>query len=292
MVGSGESTEQDRAVGYHYWFGVPRAADLNYGRVILPAGGVVASAEEMTHYLIAQINGGRYGDRQIVSPTGIAQMHQPMTSIPADHTQSTGFDEAAYGLGWYAGTRDGVPVVAHPGDLPTYHADIQLLPEEQMGIVLLTNANNRLTGERMRALIDGVTSLVLGRQPAPVESGGSVLVLIFQIVVGLALVQLGVIAWSMRTIRRWAREPMRRPQGVVAVIWHVLVPLLFHLLLALIFLVGLPLALLGESMPDLGTVAIVSGVIGLGWGIVRTILTVQLLRTRGQSSAVGVVAPA
>jgi hypothetical protein len=150
----------------------------------------------------------------------------------------------------------------------------------------------------MRAMVHGVTSLLLERQPAPVESGSSVLMLIFQIVLGLALVQLGVMAWSLRTIRRWTREPARRPQGVVAVLWHVLVPLLFHLLLALIFLMGLPLlmnlplSLLVENTPDLGTVAIVSGVIGLGWGIVRTILTVQLLRTRGQSSAVGVVAPA
>ncbi len=297
-VGLGESTAQDRAVGYRYWFGVPRAADLKYGRVILPAGGVIASAEEMTHYLVAQLNGGRYRDAQLLSSDGIAEMHQPMIRIPADSSQATGFDEAAYGLGWYAGTRDGVPVVAHPGDLPTYHADIQLLPEDQVGIVLLMNANNRLTSERMRAMVDGVTSLLLGRQPAPVETGTSVLMLVFQIVVGLALVQLGVMGWSLRTIRRWAREPMRRPQGVVAVLWHVLVPLGFHLLLALLFLVGLPLllnlplALLVESTPDLGTAALVSGVIAAGWAIVRTILVIQLLRTRGRAPTVRSVVPA
>ncbi len=102
----------------------------------------------------------------------------------------------------------------------------------------------------------------------------------------------------MRTIRRWAREPMRRPQGVVAVLWHVLVPLGFHLLLALIFLMGLPLllnlplTLLVESTPDLGTVAIVSGVIAAGWAIVRTILVIQLLRTRGRAPTVRSVVPA
>ena len=291
-VGSSPDAAQPVAVGYRYWFGVPRAADINYGRVINSAGGVIASAEEMTHYLIAQLNGGRYHDAQILAPSGIAELHRPQVPVPADASQGQGDEEVAYGLGWWTKTRSGMPVVAHPGDLPTYHADMQLLPGEQIGIVLLMNANDRLTGERMRAMIEGVTNLMLGRQPAPIETGGGLAVLIFRMVLGLALLQLGMIAWSLRTLRRWSREPACRPHGRLRLLWHVLLPLVFHLLLALLFLVGLPtlfnlpLSLLTESTPDIGVMAIGSGAIALAWAVVKAVLTLRFLQARGTSPVV------
>jgi CubicO group peptidase (beta-lactamase class C family) len=76
-VGPSPDAAQPVAVGYRYWFGVPRAAHRNYGRVINPAAGVIASAEAMTHYLIAQLNGGCYRDAQILAPSGIAELHRP-----------------------------------------------------------------------------------------------------------------------------------------------------------------------------------------------------------------------
>jgi hypothetical protein len=199
---------------------------------------------------------------------------------------SPGFSDAAYGFGWMPGTRDGVAVVAHPGDLPTYHSDIQLLPQEQIGIVLLMNANNRQTGERMRALVNGVTSLMLGQAPVPVESGGGLALLIFRVVMGLALLHLGVIAWSVRRMRRWGRAAGPRPQGGWGIVRHLVVPLGFHLTLALVFLGGLPLlfnmplALIVESQPDLALVAIGSGVVALGWAVVRTVVVYRVLRGR------------
>jgi CubicO group peptidase (beta-lactamase class C family) len=288
-VGPSPDAAQPVAVGYRYWFGVPHAAHRNYGRVINSAGGVIASAEEMTHYLIAQLNGGRYRDTQILAPSGTAELHRPQVPVPADASQGQGDEGVAYGLGWWTKTRTGMPVVAHPGDLPTYHADMQLLPEEQIGIVLLMNANDRLTGERMRAMINGVTSLMLGRQPASVETGGGVAVLIFRIVLGLAVLQLGLIGWSLRTLRRWSREPVRRPHGRLRLLLHALLPLGFHLLLALLFLVGLPtlfnlpLSLLMESTPDLGALAVGSGGIAIVWAVIKTVLMLHILYARGAS---------
>jgi CubicO group peptidase (beta-lactamase class C family) len=41
-VGRSERAGSRVAMGYRYWFGAPRAADLNYGRVLNPAGGAAA----------------------------------------------------------------------------------------------------------------------------------------------------------------------------------------------------------------------------------------------------------
>jgi len=43
----------------------------------LPSGLLIVSAEDMTHFAIAQMNEGRYGDTSVLSPQGIAEMHAP-----------------------------------------------------------------------------------------------------------------------------------------------------------------------------------------------------------------------
>ena len=66
------------AVGHQTWFGFPLAVpDLPVPVGSLPSGQLISSAEDMGRYLIAQLNEGRYGDAQILSPEGIAELHRP-----------------------------------------------------------------------------------------------------------------------------------------------------------------------------------------------------------------------
>ena len=51
----------DLATGYRSWFGYPVPFTQWYAHATLPSGNLISTAEEMTHYLIAQLNGGRYG---------------------------------------------------------------------------------------------------------------------------------------------------------------------------------------------------------------------------------------
>jgi CubicO group peptidase (beta-lactamase class C family) len=48
------------AQGYQMWFGVPVPTTLPSPRDMLPAGYIIFTAEDMAHYLIAQLNGGRF----------------------------------------------------------------------------------------------------------------------------------------------------------------------------------------------------------------------------------------
>src|SRR5690606_28424342 len=67
----------DIATGYRYWFSWPLPFDAPYPRRMTPSGFLISSAEDMTHYLIAQLNDGTYGKQQLLSPQGIATMHMP-----------------------------------------------------------------------------------------------------------------------------------------------------------------------------------------------------------------------
>jgi CubicO group peptidase (beta-lactamase class C family) len=92
-----EAKANGLATGYRYWFGVPLPGEMALDRAILPAGGSMsASVEDMTHFLIANLNGGRFGDASMLSPASIAEMQRGVA--PKDAQISTG--EVLYAMDW------------------------------------------------------------------------------------------------------------------------------------------------------------------------------------------------
>ena len=73
------------ATGHRYWFWFPFAApNQPIPRGSLPSGQLISSAEDMAHYLIAYLNGGRYGDVQILSGAGTRRAMQRGGGFPCD----------------------------------------------------------------------------------------------------------------------------------------------------------------------------------------------------------------
>src|SRR5438128_9530052 len=71
-----EARRDGLAQGHRWFFGVPTPFDY-YPLSQVPAGGLISSAQDMTHYLVAQMNGGRFGSTSVLSSAGIATMHAP-----------------------------------------------------------------------------------------------------------------------------------------------------------------------------------------------------------------------
>jgi CubicO group peptidase (beta-lactamase class C family) len=113
-----EATPPDTAVGYPQWFGMPVANDLPLPRSSNGHGGLIASAEDMTHFMIAQRNEGRYGNVTVLSPAAIAAMHRPAVR--------DGDTESFYAMGWEVKTVDGLSIISHNGDYGGFHADMKL----------------------------------------------------------------------------------------------------------------------------------------------------------------------
>ena len=64
------------ALGHRTIFGRPSAFDEPFPRGSVSQGFLISSAADMAHYLIAQLNGGRYGEATVLSPDGIARLHR------------------------------------------------------------------------------------------------------------------------------------------------------------------------------------------------------------------------
>ncbi len=108
------------------------------------AGGIISSADDMSHWLCLQLNDGKLPDGQsLISSNNLFEMWQPQTIIPISRgrsmrTPSTHFK--AYGLGWSLSDYQGVKLVGHSGGYDGMYSEVLMVPEKKLGIVVLTNS--------------------------------------------------------------------------------------------------------------------------------------------------------
>jgi CubicO group peptidase (beta-lactamase class C family) len=153
-----DSAAKDLASGYRSWFFWPVAYDAPYPRRMTPAGFLISSAEDMAHYLIAQLNGGTYGKNQVVSPAGVAALHTAGATVHAS---------SAYGMGWVIHHQPQATRFEHNGDVSTFHSNMLLLPDEQIGIVVLTNIGGVNNAAAMNIPIEDVAAILLDQNLPP-----------------------------------------------------------------------------------------------------------------------------
>jgi CubicO group peptidase (beta-lactamase class C family) len=280
-----EARRHGLATGHRYWFGHPVAFQTPDNRAAVPAGYISASAEAMSHYLIAHLNAGRSGTARVLSPAGIAELHRPAVKLSGPDR------DIAYAMGWYVEQTNGVSMLWHPGNAPNFHADIMLAPQARWGVVVLANGHNALSSDRESTIARGVLGLLVGRQltSPPVTNANQILLFVL---LAVGVLQVLGIARSIVLLRRWHAQPARRPRGLIRVTGRVIVPLAVSLAWALVCLVGLPLLLGGSlsvlllTIPDLAVLLVASGVVALAWGVCRAILATRVLRRHDAEPAV------
>jgi len=102
------------------------------------AGSIVSNVADMTGWLIANLNGGTYGGRRIVSAETLKEIHSPQMVVPESPEWPEMLD-VAYAMGWKVQPYRGHGTLWHDGLLNGYQAKVGLLPRERTGIVILTN---------------------------------------------------------------------------------------------------------------------------------------------------------
>src|SRR5262249_23524475 len=105
-----------------------------------PAGGVSSSVRDLAQWVRLHLGEGRIDGRQLVASAPLRQTHTPhMVSRPPGRSS----DRASfYGLGWNVNYDEAGRVrLGHSGAFALGAAtSVMLVPGEQLGIVVLTNA--------------------------------------------------------------------------------------------------------------------------------------------------------
>jgi CubicO group peptidase (beta-lactamase class C family) len=264
------------AVGHRYWFTIPFAApNMPIPHGSLPGGLLISTSEDIAHYLIAHLNGGRYGNAQILSGAGIDELH-----CAAVDYRKMGIS-MQYGMGWFVSQLGQTRLIWHSGTLPDFASYMALLPEQKKGVVLLFNADHHWMSPVLTEVGTGVAGLLaIGQpQPAPVPFLG----VIPGALRGLLLIpalQIAGVAATLWQLRRWRLDPERRPSG--GRVWgrHILLPLIPNLLAALPLMpmLGKTRGYLMLYMPDLWWTALVCGSFAVVWSFLRTGLVFRALK--------------
>lgn len=140
-----------------------------------PAGSINSTALDMAQWVRLQLGHGVYAGRRLVSDKLMDEMHTPQIAIPLDTAARrvnpyTHFSN--YGMGWFLEDYRGREVWHHGGNVDGFTALVAMLPEEQLGLVLLTNMNaTGLPMALMRRVFDAHLGALPGGAPARDWSG-------------------------------------------------------------------------------------------------------------------------
>jgi len=120
-----------------------------------PAGSINSSARDMTGWLRLHLGGGRYRGRQILSTDAARELLTPRMVLPPARMGSMDVISRAgapsrmfaYALGWTVFDYRSRKAVWHGGNIDGMSALVAMIPEEQLGLVVLTNLNGSVLRE-------------------------------------------------------------------------------------------------------------------------------------------------
>lgn len=111
-----------------------------------PAGSINSSAADMAKWMLLQLNHGKFPNREgrLFSETQSREMWTPQTILPIpDPPPSLAAlkpNFADYGFGWTLRDYHGRKMVGHTGGVAGFVSRVMLVPQENLGVVILTNA--------------------------------------------------------------------------------------------------------------------------------------------------------
>jgi CubicO group peptidase (beta-lactamase class C family) len=105
-----------------------------------PAGGTLASLTDMAAYLTLQLRGGTTpAGRRVVSAPNLAECWTPVIAAPIAPLVSPAVRDGAYCMGWMSTHFAGRRVLSHGGVVDGFICNLAFLPDDGVGLVVLTN---------------------------------------------------------------------------------------------------------------------------------------------------------
>ncbi len=104
-----------------------------------PAGAIISNIEDMSHWLIALMNEGKYKGKQVLPARVLKATIQPAVAQPNTLPEVRGWWEILnpdYGMGRSIASYRGHLLTYHGGDLDGFHSQVSFMPQERIGVLV------------------------------------------------------------------------------------------------------------------------------------------------------------
>jgi len=97
-----------------------------------PAGALSITADDISHFMMAHLNDGKYGNAQILRPESVKLMHSRAFGLVPEMNGMC--------LGFYEESRNGHRIIGHGGDTIYFHSDLHLVQDANLGFFVAYNS--------------------------------------------------------------------------------------------------------------------------------------------------------
>lgn len=229
--------------GYQYLFGYPIKRSFEYNDNGIAAGDISSNAKDLSLFLQVLLKNGKTGQDSLLAQNTLKQMHTPFSN--------------RYGMGFSIGDWNGLHSIRHTGLTRNYSSAINILPNQNYGIVILTNINSFYA---VRNLMDGVI-IRLNKQEKVTYTPYEIY---FRYII------LGLFLWSfiefLIHLYQWRKlgfpfQSLKNPKAALKLFLGIMVALSWVILVP--YFVDLPLPAMLIMQPDFGYILIIGAIISI-----------------------------
>ena len=154
FVGNPDSTQPHRLVRGNWRTTTTNPAYYS----VAPASGINASIFDMTKWIRANL--GAFPE--VLPPDFLTQLHEPIISTPYGNyfIRWSGLEKAYYATGWRVFDYNGIRAIHHGGGVRGFRSEMAFVPEANVGIILLFNAESNLANDVVPVFLDNLTDSI------------------------------------------------------------------------------------------------------------------------------------
>lgn len=217
------------AAGHVKWLGFPFATDVQYLDNSLAAGFIISSVEDMSRYLLMHMNNGQFANQSIVSEGGATELQQPGTVKEGN---------SDYAMGLVNLSLDDLDLIGHDGSTQGFNAGMAFAPENQWGVVVLTNTSAQLELPAF-PLVLGVMELIRTGEAQPLPR--TWVVIYFALLILIITLLILNIRSLIQLPKRWPEKlDEKQPRGAFSILKVVAFPVIANLIFPLLVFIVIP----------------------------------------------------
>ncbi|EKQ57502.1 MULTISPECIES: serine hydrolase domain-containing protein [unclassified Clostridium] len=260
--------------GYNSCFGFMLPINKPEHEASVPAGYLISCSEDMSHYLMAEMNSGEYKNNSIISREGMSNTHSNL-----------GNSNVPYGAGWFISNS----YINHFGDTENFHTDVRIYTNENLGIAMLFNSNDTISatlsnGEAYADIPSGVIDILHGKEPS-VEKSTFDTSFIRTVINAAGVIIILLLFMVLVRAFKWKNKlKLSKLNILILVIFNLLIPLLIAFFVPDIFASSLqtPIRTFILFVPDFGVLIVLIPIVLFVAGIIKLTFFVPYLRYRKQ----------